>query len=131
MGWQGFSVLPHLEGWAVRLSASIFWVASPTTLPQDGLTATKERSQLNLFLSNDALGPEGRLQEWRRQLMRTFPNAQVSGLTVQIAEQSALELARRGLSCDDLGGKNIGLCFPLSFLKEDLAGVVNLLSTKG
>ena len=131
LGWQGFSVLPHLAGWAVKLHDSTYWVAAPSPLPQDGLAASTERAQLRLFLSSDALGPEGRLQEWRRQLMTTFPTAQVTGLNVRITNQSAVELAQRGLSCDDLGGKSIGLCFPLSFLKEDLAGVVKLLSMKG
>jgi hypothetical protein len=131
LGWQGFSVLPHLAGWAVKLNSSTCWVASPATLPQDGLSASTQRAQLRLFLSTDALGPEGRLQEWRRLLISTFPEAQVTGLNVRLTDQSTVELAQRGLSCDDLGGKNIGLCFPLSFLKEDLAGVVKLLSMKG
>jgi hypothetical protein len=131
LGWQGFSVLPHLAGWAVKLSASTYWVASPAALPLDGLAASAERAQLRLFLSSDALGPDGRLQEWRRRLLSTFPAAQVTGLNVRIADKSVVELAHRGLSCDDLGGKSIGLCFPLSFLKEDLAGVGKLLSMEG
>ncbi len=130
LGWQGFSVLPHLTCWAVKLSASTYWVASPATLPQDGLAASIERAQLRLFLSSDVLGPEGRLQELRRLIIATFPTAQVTGLNVRISDQSAIELAQRGVSCDDLGGKSIGLCFPLSFLKEDLAGVVKRLSMK-
>ena len=131
LGWQGFSELPHLAGWAVKFSKDMYWVASPANLPQDGLAASLERAQLRLFLSSDALGPDGRLQEWRRQLMSTFSTEQVTGLNVRMANISAIELAQQGLSCDDLGRKNIGLCFPLSFLKEDLAGVVKLLSMKG
>lgn len=130
LGWQGFSELSHLEGWAVKLSQNVYWVASPSALPQDGLAARSERALLRLFLSTDALGPQGRLQELRHLLQTTFPSALVTGLNVRIADLSALDLAPRGLSCDDIGDKGIGLCFPLSFLREDLAGVTKLLSTK-
>lgn len=131
LGWQGFSEIPHLQGWAVKLSDNVFWAASPNPLPQDGLVAGPERAQLRLFLSNDALGPEGRLQELRRLLLNTFPSAKVTGLNVVLTGYSATTLASYGLSCDDLDGKSIRLCFPLSFLKEDLEGVAQLLSTKG
>jgi hypothetical protein len=131
LGWQGFSELPHLAGWAVKINADTHWVASPTSLPLDGLAASSERALLRLFLSSDALGPEGRLQEWRRHLIGTFQAAKIEGLNVRIEAQSRSELANQGLSCDDLGGNNIGLCFPLSFLKEDLSGVAKLLSMKG
>lgn len=131
LGWQGLEEVSQLKGWAVQLNADLCWVASPSELPNDGRDASTERAQLRLFLSVDALGPQGRLQELRLKLLASFPGSTIQGLNVQLNSFTSQTLARKGLSCDDLGENKIGLCFPLSFLEEDLAGVVQLLSVKG
>lgn len=131
LGWQGLEEVSQLKGWAVQLNSDVCWVASPSELPLDGLDVSNERALLRLFLSADALGPQGRMQELRLRLLQRFPSATIQGLNVQLNSFSSKEMALKGLSCDEVDEKKIGLCFPLSFLVEDLAGVVQLLSVKG
>jgi len=131
LGWQGLEEITQLKGWAVQLDSELCWIASSFELPLDGMAAPSDRAQLRLFLSADALGPQGRLQELRLKLISSFPGATVQGLNVELNSPSSQVCALNGLSCDDIDGKKIGLCFPLSFLQEDLAGVAKLLSVKG
>ncbi len=131
LGWQGLEEVSQLKGWAVQLNSGLCWVASLSELPLDGLDAVNERAQLRLLLSADALGPQGRMQELRLKLLTSFPGSTIQGLNVQLTSFSYQSMALNGLSCDEIDEKKIGLCFPLSFLEEDLAGVVQLLSVKG
>jgi hypothetical protein len=121
LGWQGLEEVSQLKGWTVQLNSDVCWVASPSELPLDGLDLSNERALLRLFLSADALGPQGRMQELRLRLLQS----------VQLNSFFSKEMALKGLSCDEVDEKKIGLCFPLSFLEEDLAGVAQLLSVKG
>lgn len=131
LGWQGLEEITQLKGWAVQLNSELCWIASNSDLPLDGMAAPTERAQLRVFLSADALGPHGRMQELRHQVSSSFNAATIQGLNVELNAPSSEFFSAKGLSCDDIGGKKIGLCFPLSFLKEDLAGVAKLLPGKG
>jgi hypothetical protein len=125
-GWLGFSVLERLKSWAIPMG-EFTWVASNQSLPAGGLASEKMIRTLKILLSLDVLAPTGRLAELAQLIQSTFPQASLEGLNLQV-KHAHPTFSARGLAHDSPQPGVIGLCFPLSFLPEDLVGIEKLLT---
>jgi len=128
-GWQGFSQIGQIHNWSVVMSDGHAWVASSSALPESSGAPDAIVKSMRVLLSLDVLGPQGRIAELHMLLKSNFPHAQLEGLNLQI-KHTDVSLTSRGLAYDQLDNGMMGLCFPLSFLAEDLAGIKQLLTSR-
>ncbi len=130
-GWQGFSLLKNLQGWAIHLTPEIVWIAAPTPLPDSQAECGAHWPVMQLLLQADVLSPTGRIQEVQQKLRSLFAPADIAGLNVRLETRHAAELSQRGLAGDSVPPSHLGLAFPLSFLPSELHEIAQLLKTKG
>ncbi|MBY0517745.1 MAG: hypothetical protein K2P81_12615 [Bacteriovoracaceae bacterium] len=126
--WIGFTKLRDHDYWIVKINNELSWVASSKLLPLSTISSPEIRAVFNLFFTEDIMGEGGRVQELNSKLQALFPEFQVEGLNVFINGKSANDLSLKGISCDDLGDKEIRLCFPTSVLQADLEGIREIIS---
>lgn len=131
-GWSGFTHVGQLTHWVVELGNGLSWWASrETPVPADhSTTALEQEALIDLFLSADILGPQGRLREWQ-DFMKRYEWGQWSGLNFSIRTKAPVltaqqELAHAGLQVS-IEKDNLVSCFGLSMLADDVDRIMKTL----
>lgn len=112
---------------SVRLSDGYWWVLSSVELPNSD--SLHHHGWLNLFLSTDVLGPEGRLARVQKMIMSYFHLSQMEGLSFR-AKGSAAKLALIGIRADQISATEVELHFPVSVLQADIEKIHQLITSK-
>ena len=112
---------------AVRLGDGYWWVLSSLELP--GSDTLSHHGWLNLFLSTDVLGPEGRMARVQKMIMSRFDLSRMDGLSFQ-AKGSAAKLAQMGIRADQVSATQVALHFPVSVLQADIEKIHQLITSK-
>jgi hypothetical protein len=112
---------------SVRLGDGFWWVLSSLELPSSDTQS--HHGWLNLFLSTDVLGPEGRLAKVQKIIMRYFRLSQMEGLSFQTTG-SAAKLALLGIRADQISATEVAFHFPVSVLQADIEKIHQLITSK-
>ncbi len=125
----GLSVFETLEfeTFSVRLSDGSLWVCSSLELPASSQLI--HHSWLNLFLTPDVLGPEGRLASVHKLLIKVFNPAEIQGLTLRLRGE-VHALSQRGILAEKYSESEVSLHFPISVLSSDVEKIYQIIASK-
>lgn len=130
-GWSGFRKLNLLQGWIVDLNNDFEWVASNKESTITDVSPSSEafyhQELIKIFLSEDVLGINGRLNNWINRVS-TFDFGNWSGLNLSFpTKASEKELNQIGIAADIIDGR-LNAHFCLSMLSEDVENIMRVLN---